>query len=114
MLTSLLDIFIEIGLISADYKKHREVKKKNKELEKKGIKKKYILYPSAKFTLIILGIVLPIWIGFLFFRTKDIKINKTISEMNEISETLKNYKSETGDFPENLNDLIGNRPLRKT
>ena len=114
MLASLIDILIDIGLISADYRKYRKVKKKNKELEKKGIKKKYVLYPSAKFTLIFLGIVLPVWIGFIFLRSKNIKINVTKSEMTEISESLKSYRSETGVFPENLNDLIGNRPLRKT
>jgi type II secretion system (T2SS) protein G len=38
----------------------------------------------------------------------------TISEMNEISGALKNYKSEIGEYPENLNELIGNRPLKKT
>jgi hypothetical protein len=114
MIELFIESLIDLGLIRADYKKKRQVKKQNKELKEKGIKKKYILYPSAKVTLIVVGIILPIWIGILILRAKNIKINKTKYEMNEISETLKNYKSETGVFPENLNDLIGNRPLRKT
>ena len=114
MFLDFLDILVDIGLISADAKKRREIKRMNKENAEKGVKKKYVLLPSAKVILIILFILIPIFAILLAISLKDKETDQTKAEMVEITESISSYKNVHGTYPMNMEKLIGNRPLRNS
>lgn len=114
MIELLLTILIELGLISADYRYERKVRKKEKE---DGIQRpiqKYLLRPSIKVIfgfLFIVGLV-----PFLFFNYQKIYVYpvQTRNELAEISVHIEKWKDKFGVYPATLPDLIGNSPLRQS
>ena len=88
----------------------------SKRLKKKGKKLAWYwgwILPSDVLILIsytLIGIVL---IALIIFKTFPLNQKKTEDEMQEITDSLLKYREENGNFPENINELIGKRPLRK-
>lgn len=112
MISTILEILVDFGLIHEDYKHRRKISKKEKV---DGIKRpfqKYIFQPSTLITLFILAIV--ILSSFLFFRHQRLVVfpTKTKNEILEISDCLKEWKEKYGTYPIVLTEIINGRPLR--
>jgi hypothetical protein len=114
MWTEFTELLVEIGLLKADIKAIKSVNKMNKENADKGIRMKYILFPSTKFTLIILLLIFIFSTIIAFVVLPRITNSQTLEEMSEIKEAIHSYHRDFGQLPVDLIQLIGNRPLRKT
>ena len=109
LLGGIADIWLNI----ADIKHYRKISKKEKQ---DGIKRpfqKYFLQPSIK-TLVLLMLLTGIFL-FLFgrYQSKILYPKQTQEEMSQMQKRLKSWKENTGKYPENLDELIGNNPLRQ-
>lgn len=113
MLELILSTLAEFGLIREDFKHHRKITKKEKE---DGIKRpfqRYFLQPSS--IMVISVLIITSISAFLFFsyQRKSIFPKKTEREISEMSDRMKNWKENLGKYPAELNELIGNSPLRQ-
>ena len=109
----IIDALIEIGLIRADYKHHKKIRRKEK---KDGIKRpfqRFFLQPST----IVYGAVLCIGILivsiYFWYQRGFIFPQKTKSEIAKISVTIEEWNKAFDHYPVNLQELIGNNPIRK-
>lgn len=113
MLELILSTLAEFGLIREDFKHHRKITKKEKE---DGIKRpfqRYCLQPSS--IMVISVLIITSISAFLFFsyQRKSIYPEKTKIEISEMSNRMENWKENLGKYPTELNELIGNSPLRQ-
>lgn len=70
--------------------------------------------PLLKIALFVfLGLALTIGLGF-YFGNEYFKKRNTTKEGGEIVDALNKYYVEKGKYPENLNEVITNNPMRKT
>ena len=113
MIEIILSTLAEFGLIREDYKHHKKITKKEKE---DGIKRpfqRYFLQPSSLMiiTILIVGSIT----AFLFFSYQKAFVypEKTEKEISQISHRMENWKENLGQYPTELNELIGNSPLRQ-
>ncbi len=113
MLELILSTLAEFGLIREDYKHQKRIRKKEKE---DGIKRpiqKYLLQPSA-LMLIAFLVIGTLSASILFgYQRSSIYPSKTEKEIAEMSERMENWKEKFGKYPTDLNELIGNSPLRQ-
>lgn len=113
MLELILSTLAEFGLIREDYKHKKRIRKKEKE---DGIKRpiqKYLLQPSA-LMLIAFLVIGTLSASILFgYQRSSIYPSKTEKEIAEMSERMENWKEKFGKYPTDLNELIGNSPLRQ-
>ena len=84
--------------------------------KKKG--KKYAWYwgwilPTDIIALTILSIMGLFVSGFFIFNTFPLNQKRTEREMKDIKQSLIKYKNDEGQFPDNIEMLIGQRPLRR-
>ena len=109
----ILDILVNFGLIREDFKHHRKITKKEKEDGIKRPLQRYFLQPSSIMVISVL-IILSIS-AFLFFSYQRTSIfpEKTEREISEMSDRMENWKENLGKYPTELNELIGNSPLRQ-
>ena len=109
----ILDILVNFGLIREDFKHHRKITKKEKEDGIKRPLQRYFLQPSSIMVISVL-IILSIS-AFLFFSYQRTSIfpEKTEREISEMSNRMENWKENLGKYPTELNELIGNSPLRQ-
>lgn len=113
MIELILSTLAEFGLIREDYKHRKRVSKKEKE---DGIKRpiqKYFLQPSSIMVIVVL------FVGslsaFLFFSYQRTSIfpEKTKKEISVMSDRMEKWNEKFGQYPTELNELIGNSPIRQ-
>ncbi|MDO6471857.1 type II secretion system protein GspG [Maribacter sp. 1_MG-2023] len=113
MIELILSTLAEFGLIHEDYKHRKRISKKEKEDGVKRPIQKYFLQPSSimVISLLLVGSIS----AFLFFGYQRTSIypDKTEKEIAEISERMENWNEKFGKYPTDLNELIGNSPLRQ-
>lgn len=88
----------------------------SERLKKKGKKLAWYwgwILPTDVAVLSLYSVIGIFLIGFFLFKTFPINQRTTKDEMQEITKSLLKYKNDTGRFPENMDELIGSRPLRK-
>ena len=113
MIEIILSTLAEFGLIREDYKHHKKITKKEKD---DGIKRpfqRYFLQPSS---LMIIAVLVGGSISaFLFFSYQKAFVypEKTEKEISEIIHRMENWKENLGQYPTDLNELIGNSPIRQ-
>jgi hypothetical protein len=113
MIELILSTLAEFGLIREDYKHQQRISKKKKE---DGIKRpiqKYFMQPSALMFISILVIGSISAILFFTYQRKSVFPEKTIKEIAEMSDRMENWNKNLGKYPTELNELIGNSPLRQ-
>lgn len=113
MIELILSTLAEFGLIHEDYKHQKRISKKEKE---DGIKRpiqKYFLQPSALLLIAILVIGSLSAIIFFTYQRTSIFPEKTKKEISEMSERMENWNKKLGQYPKELNELIGNSPVRQ-
>lgn len=114
MIELILKTLAEFGLIREDYKHQKRISKKEKE---DGIKRpiqKYFLQPSA--IILITVLVIGSLSAFLFFSYQKTFIfpEKTKKEISEITDRMEQWNEKFGQYPTELNELIGNSPIRQS
>ncbi|WP_027078034.1 type II secretion system protein GspG [Maribacter antarcticus] len=113
MLELILSTLAEFGLIREDFKHRKRISKKEKEDGTKRPIQKYLLQPSS---IMVISLLVVISISsFLFFgyQRKSIYPDETKKEIAEMSDRMENWKEKLGKYPADLNELIGNSPLRQ-
>ncbi len=113
MLELILTTLAEFGLIRKDYLHKKRIAKKEKE---DGIKRpfqKYFMQPSVK-TLVFL-LVVTCLSALLFFRYQKTSVypKETKEEMAKMSNRMNQWYEKFGEYPADLNELIGNSPIRQ-
>ncbi|WP_282050124.1 hypothetical protein [Maribacter aquivivus] len=113
MIELILSTLAEFGLIREDYIHQKRISKKEKKDGKKRPIQKYFLQPSS--IMIILYLVVGSISAFLFFSYQRTSIypDKTKKEIAEMSHRMENWNENLGKYPTELNELIGNSPLRQ-
>ena len=108
-----LEILVNFGLLREDYKHQRKISKREKADGKKRSFQKYFLQPSS--IMIMSALIIGTISAFLFFRYQRTTIfpKKTAKEIADISARLENWKENLGNYPTDLNELIGNSPIRQ-
>ena len=113
MIELILSTLAEFGLIREDYKHQKRIKKKEKE---DGIKRpiqKYLMQPSALMLIAVLVIgSLSAILFFTYLRT-SVFTEKTKKEISEMSDRMNNWNEKLGKYPSDINELIGNSPVRQ-
>ena len=113
MIGIILSTLAEFGLIREDYKHQKRINKKEKE---DGIKRpiqKYFLQPSALMLIAVLVIGSLSAILFFTYQRTSVFPKKTKKEISEISDRMNNWNEKFGKYPTELNELIGNSPIRQ-
>ena len=113
MIELIISTLAEFGLIREDYKHRKRISKKEKE---DGIKRpiqKYFLQPSSIMVLSVLIIGSLSALLFFSYQRTSIFPEKTKKEITEMSDRMENWKKNLGKYPTELNELIGNSPLRQ-
>ncbi|MEA1787730.1 type II secretion system protein GspG [Arenibacter sp. GZD96] len=113
MIELILSTLAEFGLIRVDYKHKKRISKKEKE---DGIKRpiqKYFMQPSALMLIAVLVIGSLSAILFFTYQRTSVFPEKTEKEISEISERMESWNKKFGKYPMDLNELIGNSPLRQ-
>ena len=113
MIESIVATLAEFGLIRDDYKHRKRINKLTIEDGKTRPVRKYLLQPSI---LLIIGVsALVIAILFLFFNpiTASIYHERTQKELAEMNERMEHWNEKLGRYPADLNELIGNDPIKQ-
>ena len=110
MLELFLSFLIDFGLIREDYKHRKRISKKEVE---DGVSR-YFQKPSSIITLFVIVITTLILLLFFFPEQSTSLTIRTKQEITEISKRTEKWKNQFGKYPLELNELIGNYPLRKT
>ncbi|UKM66179.1 type II secretion system protein GspG [Flavobacteriaceae bacterium GSB9] len=113
MIELILSTLAEFGLIREDFKHHRKISKMEKADGKKRPFQRYFLQPSSIMVISVLAIgTISAFIFFSYQRT-SIFPKKTKKEIVEITERMEKWKEKFGIYPTDLNELIGNNPMRQ-
>jgi len=113
MIELLLSTLAEFGLIREDFKHHRKISKMEKADGKKRPFQRYFLQPSSIMVISVLVIGSLSAILFFTYQSKSVFPEKTKQEISEMSDRMDNWKENLGKYPTELNELIGNSPLRQ-
>ena len=113
MIEFIVSTLAEFGLLREDYKHRKRIGKKEKD---DGIKRpiqKIFMQPSMLVFIIIL--VITCISSFLFFtyQSRSIYPEKTKNEIFEMSDRMENWYEKFAKYPVDLNELIGNNPIRQ-
>lgn len=114
MLELILSTLAEFGLIREDYKHRKRISKKEKEDGTKRPIQKYFLQPSALIFISVLVIGSLIFILFFTYQRTSVFPERTVKEISEMSDRMENWHQKFGRYPSNLNELIGNSPVRQS
>ncbi|MDX1272280.1 type II secretion system protein GspG [Bizionia paragorgiae] len=113
MIEAILSMLAEFRLFHEDDKHQKRVSKKEKE---DGIKRPthfFFMQPSLLFliTVLVIGSIS----AFLFFGYQRTSIfpEKTKNEVSEMSNRMENWNEKFEKYPAELNELIGNSPIRQ-
>ena len=109
----ILEILVNFGLIREDYKHHKKISKKEEVDGKKRPFQRYFLQPSS--IMVISVLVIGTLSAFIFFTYQRTSIfpEKTEKEIKEITQRMEKWKEKFGKYPIDLNELIGNNPMRQ-
>ncbi len=113
MFKEIILLLIDLGLLGADFKHHKRVKKEEEVEGRKKPFKKYlkspslIVYGSVFLILILAGFV------FLFYQYKVVKPKQCLKEMHQIEKALQSWKRAYGQYPHSILELTKSKPLRK-
>jgi len=113
MIELILSTLAEFGLIREDYKHQKRISKKEKE---DGIKRpiqKYFMQPSALMLIAVLVIGSLSAIIFFTYQRVSVFPEKTKKEISEMSDRMENWNEKFGQYPTEMNELIGNSPIRQ-
>lgn len=89
-------------------------KKKRRKFEKEhNLPKKFMMYPSQKLGVIYLVLLFVTVSGFMMFVFPNIEKNRTKDKLSEIVQILEKEKKDLGGYPDELEVIIRNNPLRK-
>ena len=112
MIELILSTLAEFGLIREDYKHRKRISKKEKEDGTKRPIGKYLLQPSSIIlvTVLVVGSIS----AFLLFRYQRTSIfpERTKKEIAEMTERMEKWNEKFGKYPTDLNEFIGNNPMR--
>ena len=112
MIELILSTLAEFGLIREDYKHRKRISKKEKEDGTKRPIGKYLLPPSSIIlvTVLVVGSIS----AFLLFRYQRTSIfpERTKKEIAEMTERMEKWNEKFGKYPTDLNEFIGNNPMR--
>ena len=112
MIELILSTLAEFGLIREDYKHRKGISKKEKEDGTKSPIGKYLLQPSSIIlvTVLVVGSIS----AFLLFRYQRTSIfpERTKKEIAEMTERMEKWNEKFGKYPTDLNEFIGNNPMR--
>ncbi|WP_237589517.1 type II secretion system protein GspG [Polaribacter sargassicola] len=113
MIELILSTLAEFGLIREDFKHHKKISKMEKADGKKRPFQRYFLQPSS--IMVITVLVVGSISAFLFFSYQRTSIfpEKTKNEIVEITERMEKWNEKFGKYPNELNELIGNNPMRQ-
>ena len=113
MIEFILSTLAEFGLIREDFKHHKKITKKEKE---DGIKRpfqRYFLQPSSIMVVSVLIIGSISALMFFGYQRTSIFPDKTEKEITEMSDRMEKWNEKYGKYPTDLNELIGNSPIRQ-
>jgi hypothetical protein len=113
MIEIILSTLAEFGLIREDYKHRKRVNKKEKEDGVKRPIQKYFLQPSALLLIAVLVIGSLSAILFFTYQRTSVFPKKTVNELSEMSARMEEWNVKFGQYPTDLNELIGNSPIRQ-
>ena len=113
MIELILSTLAEFGLIREDFKHHREISKMEKADGKKRTFQRYFLQPSSIMVISVLVVGSLSAILFFTYQRNSMFPEKTKQEISEMSKRMDNWKENLGKYPTELNELIGNSPLRQ-
>ena len=113
MIESIVAILVDIGLISEDYKHRKGITKRE---QKDGVKRsfqKYFLQPSILIAVGSIAVLSIIGFVFIIYQQSNIYPEKTKKEILRISDRLEEWNEKFGNYPINLEELIGANPIQK-
>ncbi len=113
MIETILSTLAEFGLIGEDYKHRKRIIKKEQEDGTKRPFQKYVMQPSVLGFIAIFIIVCSTAILFFTYQRTSIYPEKTKTEIAEMSERVENWNDKLGTYPTDMNELIGNSPIRQ-
>jgi hypothetical protein len=113
MIELIVSTLVEFGLIREDYKHQKRISKKEKDDGRKRPMQKFFMQPSVLIITIIA--VITCISSFLFFtyQSRSIYPEKTKNEVFEMSDRMENWYEKFAKYPVDLNELIGNNPIRQ-
>ncbi len=113
MLDSILDFFITIADLFYELKFWKKKKERRKFEKENNLPKKVMIHPYLKFLGIFILLVFLGKLAYGYFFLSDYGTTKTVEKIAEIEQILENEKNSIGIYPEKLNTIIRNNPLRK-
>jgi len=112
MIDIVLELLVDFGLLRKDFRHHKKITKKEKEDGRQRPFQKYFLKPSV---LVFFAVLFVMSIGAVLFFTYQrtaIFPEKTKKELSEIANWTEKWKETYGHYPESLEELIENNPVR--
>ena len=109
----MINLLGEILIIIEEFKFWKKKKSRRKFERENNLPKKTMFHPFVKLLMISLGLIIfaRIIIGYFYLSDKGEKITK--DKITEIERILQKEKKDLGLFPERLELIIRNNPLRK-
>ncbi|KJD31817.1 hypothetical protein PK35_13810 [Tamlana nanhaiensis] len=114
MLEFIITTLAEFGLIREDFKHQKRIRAKEKQDGVKRPFQKYALQPSALLFLCCFVLVVVSSIVFFAYQRKAIFPKKTKKEIAEMSGRVEAFKAHFNTYPNTINELIGNNPMRQS
>jgi len=113
MIDFILELLIDFGLLRSDIRHQKQISKKEREDGVKRPLHRFFLQPSS--IVVILVFIIGSLAAFLFFNYQKTSIfpKKTKNEILEISDRIKKWNEKFGQYPKELNELIGKNPIRQ-
>ncbi len=109
----LIELLIDLGLLRADIKHWKKVKREEQIEGRKKNLKKYLFTPGTKVYGSALVIILLISTAILIHQHRVIYPKQAKGEIQQINRALINWKATYGQYPHSITELIGTKPLRK-
>ncbi|WP_282136638.1 type II secretion system protein GspG [Seonamhaeicola maritimus] len=113
MIQIILEILAWIGLDYGDYQHRKRIRKKEKEDGIKRPLQKFFLQPSVKIVFFVLIITCLGSFAFFSYQYRMIYQEKTKKEISNIRNWTEKWYEKFGYYPNDLNEIIGNSPMRK-
>ena len=113
MIESILDFFISIADLFYELKFWKKKKARRKFEKENNLPKKVMIHPYLKFFGVFLMIIFTARLLFGNFLFSNNGESRTTEKITEIEQILENEKKSLAIYPEKLNTIIRNNPLRK-
>jgi len=113
MIQGLIEILVDFGLMRSDWKHRKKIKKKEQKHGRNYPVQKYLLSPSIKFFVIVMGLALVVGLSIRWYKNAISKPKATHKEIVAIHKAAEEWKEAKGTYPSSLEQLIGKRATRK-